>query len=71
MEYVAIRLFGDGAMKRHKHTQELEATTLGDFECMDEAIQQACEQLKCTHVLSEGEGEGGFIVVDTQEFVEI
>ncbi|HDM8044347.1 TPA: hypothetical protein P0E04_002504 [Vibrio campbellii] len=75
MEYVAIRLFGDGAMKRHKHTQELEATTLGDFDCMDEAIQQACEQLKCNHVrhgvLSEGEGEGGFIVVDTQEFVEI
>ena len=50
MEYVAIRLFGDGAMKRHKHTQELEATTLGDFECIDEAIQQACKQLKCNHV---------------------
>ena len=32
MQYVAIRLFGDGAMKRHKHTQEPETTALGDFD---------------------------------------
>ena len=75
MQYVAIRLFGDGAMKRHKDTMELETTTLGEFESMKEAISQACLQLKCNHIghgmLSEGEGRGGFMVVDTQELAAI
>ncbi|HCE1574320.1 TPA: hypothetical protein ACF39K_002241 [Vibrio parahaemolyticus] len=75
MQYVAIRLFGDGAMKRHKHTQESETTALGDFDSLDDAVNQACELLNCNHirhgVLSEVEGLGGFIVVDAQEFTEI
>lgn len=75
MQYVAIRLFGNGAMKRHKDTLELETTALGDFDSLNDAVNQACEQLKCNHVrhgvLSEGEGLGGFIVVDAQEFVQI
>ncbi|MDC5872210.1 hypothetical protein OPW39_25745 [Vibrio europaeus] len=75
MQYVAIRLFGDGAMNRHEQTQEPETTALGDFDSLDDAVSQACEQLKCNHVrhgvLSEGEGKGGFIVVDTQELAEI
>lgn len=75
MQYVAIRLFGNGAMKRHKHTLEPETTPLGEFESMDEAIEQACSQLTCNHichgVLSEGEGEGGYMVVDTQELAQI
>ncbi|NAW58743.1 MULTISPECIES: hypothetical protein [unclassified Vibrio] len=75
MQYVAIRLFGDGAMKRHKFTLEPETTSLGEFDSMAEAIEQACEQLSCNHVrhgiLSEGEGLGGFMVVDTQELTSI
>lgn len=75
MQYVAIRLFGDGAMKRHKHTLEPETTTLGDFESLDEAIEQACLQLGCNHirhgVLSGGEGLGGFMVMDTQELAQV
>ncbi|NRF60926.1 hypothetical protein [Vibrio coralliilyticus] len=75
MQYVAIRLFGDGAMKRHEETQEPETTALGEFDSLDDAVGQACEQLKCNHVrhgvLSEGEGRGGFIIVDTQELVQI
>lgn len=75
MQYVAIRLFGDGAMKRHKQTLEPETTALGDFDCLDDAANQACLQFNCNHichgVLSEGEGKGGFLVVDAQEFVEL
>lgn len=75
MQYVAIRLFGNGALKRHKHTLEPETTTLGEFDSVDEAIEQACSQLTCNHichgVLSEGEGEGGYMVVDTQELATI
>lgn len=71
MEFVAVRVFGDGALKRHEVTAELETTALGEFEHMDEAIAQACHQLSCNHlchgVLSEGEGRGGFIVMDIQE----
>ncbi|ENE9345505.1 hypothetical protein ABOE62_000127 [Vibrio fluvialis] len=74
MEYVAIRLFGDGAMKRHNKTLEPESTALGDFDNAADAIAQACHQLKCNHVrhgiLSEGEGKGGFIVMDIQELVQ-
>lgn len=51
MQYVAIRLFGDGAMKRHKHTLEPETTTLGDFDSLDEAIEQACLQCICVYLL--------------------
>lgn len=75
MEYVAVRLFGDGAMKRHKKTFEPETTALGDFENVSDAIAQACHQLNCNHVrhgiLSEGEGAGGFIVMDIQELAEV
>lgn len=75
MEYVAVRLFGDGAMKRHKKTFEPETTALGDFDNESDAIAQACIQLKCNHVrhgvLSEGEGAGGFIVMDIQELAEV
>lgn len=75
MQYVAIRLFGNGAMKRHKDTLEPETTTLGEFESMDDAIEQACSQLNSNHichgVLSEGEGLGGFLVIDTQELATI
>ena len=75
MQYVAIRLFGDGAMKRHKETLEPETTAIGDFETMSEAIDQACHQLSCNHichgVLSEGAGKGGFLVIDTQELAQV
>lgn len=72
MQYVAIRLFGAGAIKRHKQTLAPQTTALGEFDCLDDAVNQACQQLSCHHVrhglLSRGEGEGGFIVVDAQEF---
>ncbi|MBY8300529.1 hypothetical protein KW538_16710 [Vibrio fluvialis] len=74
MEFVAVRLFGDGAMKRHKKTLEPETTALGDFDNADDAIAQACHQLNCNHIrhgiLSEGEGKGGFIVMDVQELAQ-
>lgn len=75
MEFVAVRLFGNGAMKRHNKTLEPETTALGDFDNAADAIAQACHQLKCNHIrhgiLSEGEGQGGFIVMDIQELAEI
>ncbi|MET2901666.1 hypothetical protein ABXV22_25730 [Vibrio rotiferianus] len=75
MEYFALRLFGDGAMKRHHETFEPEVTKLGDFDSLDEAVKQACAQLDCNHllrgILSQGEGAGGYMVVDAQELIEL
>lgn len=75
MEYFALRLFGDGAMKRHHETFEPEVTELGDFDSLDEAVKQACAQLDCNHllrgILSQGEGAGGYMIVDAQELTEL
>ncbi|OEE30750.1 hypothetical protein A1QO_15570 [Vibrio genomosp. F10 str. ZF-129] len=75
MEYFALRLFGDGAMKRHTKTFEPEVTKLGDCESFEDAVKQACAQLECNHllrgVLSQGEGAGGYMVVDAQELAAV
>ncbi|MEL7290442.1 MAG: hypothetical protein AAGJ78_04685 [Pseudomonadota bacterium] len=75
MEYFALRLFGNGAMKRQPKTFEPEVIQLGEFDSQDEAVKQACAQLDCNHllrgVLSQGEGEGGYMVVDAQELGEM
>lgn len=78
MEYFALRLFGDGAMKRHPKTFEPEVTQLGDFDSLADAVKQACVQLNCntvgnerSGVLSQGEGAGGFMVVDAQELAAV
>ncbi|MBU2898029.1 hypothetical protein [Vibrio hepatarius] len=75
MEYFALRLFGDGAMKRHYQSHEPEVTELGEFDSLDSAVKQACAQLDCNHllrgVLSQGEGAGGYMVVDAQELAAV
>ena len=75
MEYFALRLFGDGAMKRHAKTFEPEVTKLGDFYSLEDAVKQACAQLDCNHllrgILSQGEGAGGYMIVDAQELTEV
>ncbi len=78
MEYFALRLFGDGAMKRHPKTFEPEVTQLGDFDSFSDAVKQACVQLNCntvgnerSGVLSHGEGAGGYIVVDVHELADV
>ncbi|WP_045420028.1 hypothetical protein [Vibrio jasicida] len=75
MEYFALRLFGDGAMKRHAKTFDPEVTKLGDFDSLEDAVKQACAQLDCNHllrgILSQGEGAGGYMIVDAQELTEV
>ncbi|MGR5209354.1 hypothetical protein ACPV4A_02300 [Vibrio rotiferianus] len=75
MEYFALRLFGDGAMKRHAKSFDPEVTKLGDFDSLEDAVKQACAQLDCNHllrgILSQGEGAGGYMIVDAQELTEV
>ncbi len=71
MQYAAIMLCADGGVIRHEETQEVANVMVGDFESLDQAIEQACASLSCKHlikgVLSKRNGKGGFMLVTTQE----
>ncbi|PFG55727.1 hypothetical protein ATG66_2043 [Vibrio sp. ES.051] len=71
MQYAAIMLCPVGGVIRHEDTQEVANILVGDFESLEVAIEQACQDLSCTHlhkgVISKGKGKGGFMLVTTQE----
>ena len=75
MQYVAIMLGSDGGVIRHEETQEVANVVVGDFESMEDAINQACFDLSCTHlikgVISKGENKGGFMLVTNQDLESI
>lgn len=60
-----------GGVIRHEETQEVANVIVGDFDSLDQAIEQACVSLSCTHlskgILSKGNMKGGFMLVTTQE----
>ena len=71
MQYAAIMLCPAGGVIRHEDTQEVANVMVGDFDSLDQAIEQACVSLNCTHVtkgvLIKGNGKGGFMLATTQE----
>ncbi len=71
MKYAAVSICSAGGIVRHEDTQEVANVLIGDFESMEDAVNQACLDLNCTHlfkgVLSKGEGKSGFMLVTTQE----
>ncbi|HAT8546220.1 hypothetical protein BBM68_05330 [Vibrio parahaemolyticus] len=75
MQYAAVMLCPDGGIIRHQDTQEVANVFVGDFDSMEEAVNQACLDLSCTHlhkgVISKGTGKGGFMLVTTQELGEV
>lgn len=75
MQYAAIMLCPAGCVIRHEETQEVANVIVGDFESLDQAIEQACVSLNCTHlskgVLSKGNMKGGFMLVTTQELESV
>ncbi|PQJ63406.1 hypothetical protein BTO10_00895 [Vibrio chagasii] len=75
MEYLAVLLCPSGGIVRHEETQQVPNVQVGDFDSMDDAVNQACVTLECTHlfkgVISKGEGKSGFMVVTSQELETI
>lgn len=75
MEYSAVFLCPSGGIVRHEETQQVANVQVGDFESMNDAVNQACLTLECSHlhkgVISKGEGKSGFMVVTNQELDEI
>lgn len=59
MQYAAVMLCPDGGIIRHEDTLEVANVMVGDFDSLDQAIEQACVSLSCIHltkgVLSKGD----------------
>ena len=75
MEYSAVFLCPSGGIVRHEDTQQVTNVQVGDFDSMDDAVNQACLTLECINlhkgVISKGEGKSGFMVVTNQELEAI
>ncbi|MDX1300919.1 hypothetical protein [Photobacterium sp.] len=75
MNYLAVFLNSGGGVVRNEETQEVMNLQLGEYPSADIAIEHACEQLNCKHVLNgvlvKGQDKGGFMIVDAQEFVSL
>ncbi len=75
MMYSAVQLCPSGGIVRHEETHEVANVLVGDFPTMEDAINQACENLECTEihngVISKGYGQSGYMVVTTQELEAI
>ncbi len=78
MQYAAVILGSDGCVFRHEDTQEVANVLVGDFDSLQDAIQQACCDLNCSlippwekGIISKGRGKGGFMLVTTQELGEV
>ncbi|EKO3982988.1 MULTISPECIES: hypothetical protein [Vibrio] len=74
MQYAAVMLCSDGGVIRHEQTQEVANILIGDFESMQDAMNQACRDLDCCvmnpcekGIISKGRGKGGYLLVTTQE----
>lgn len=78
MQYAAVRLCPEGGVIRHEDTQEVANILVGDFDSMQDAVNQACHDLDCVvmhprekGIISKGRGKGGFMLVTTQELGEV
>lgn len=78
MEYAAVMLCPEGGVIRHVDTQEVANVLVGDFDSMQDAVNQACSDLDCVvmhprekGIISKGRGKGGFMLVTTQELGEV
>ncbi|PNH93090.1 hypothetical protein [Vibrio diazotrophicus] len=78
MEYAAVMLCPEGGVIRHDQTLEVANVLVGDFDSMQDAVNQACRDLDCVvmhprekGIISKGRGKGGFMLVTTQELEEV
>ncbi len=78
MQYAAVMLCADGGVIRHEQTLEVANVLVGDFDTLQDAMNQACRDLDCSvlhpvhsGIISKGRGKGGFMLVTTQELAEV
>ncbi len=78
MQYAAVRLCPEGGVIRHVDTQEVANVLVGDFDSMQDAVNQACSDLDCVvskypknGIINKVNGKGSFMLVTTQELGEV
>ena len=73
MKYYALQVFGSNNNQYQPKTFTPEITEIGDFDNLNQAAEQACKRLSCNHiargVLSQSEGIGGYLIMDTNELI--
>ncbi len=74
MQYAAVMLCPDGGIIRQQETKEVANVLIGDFDSLQDAVNQACLDLGCSvlapvnrGIISKGRGKGGFMLVTTQD----
>ncbi len=77
MNYAAVMLCSEGGIIRDEQTQEVANILVGDFDSLQDAVNQACSDLDCVvmhpcekGIISKGRGKGGYMLVTTQELGE-
>ena len=75
MMYVAIEIGPDAGMRTCPKTSEYRTVEVGEFENKSDAVSNACHQLNC-HQLFRGvirriKGNGGYMVVNTQDYHQL
>ncbi|SGY87712.1 hypothetical protein [Moritella viscosa] len=75
MMYLAIALCPSGSMREHPKTHELRTVEVGECETKQDAIDNACLQLNCRQlfrgVIGRPKGQGGYLVLNAQEYAEV
>ena len=75
MQYVAVALNSGGGVVRADETSEVKNLLIGEFDSPEPAIEAACKQFNCQHVMNgviiRGNHTGGHMIMDTQEFSEL
>lgn len=75
MMYFAIQVCPDGGTIRDADTAEPRTVEVGEFECKQDAVNQACSQLECRQlflgVIRKLQGQGGYVVLNAQEHADV
>ena len=75
MMYIAIELGPDGGMREHPKTAEYRTVEIGEFDNKADAVSNACHQLNCRQifrgVIRRLKGQGGYMVLNTQDYAEV
>lgn len=75
MMYIAIELSPDGGMRTFPKTVEYRTVEIGEFDNKADAVSNACHQLNCRQlfrgVIRRLKGQGGYMVLNTQDYAQV
>jgi len=73
--YLAIEIGPNGGMRRCPKTDEYRTVEVGEFDNKEDAVRNACHQFKCRQIFRGLirclTGNGGYMVLNTQDYAEV